>query len=45
MEIEFNPVTGDIELAALVIAVGLIVGAVIVGFSLIIAAGRLRKHD
>jgi hypothetical protein len=36
---------GDIELAATVIAVGLIVGAAIIGVSLIIAAGRIRKHE
>lgn len=36
---------GDIELAATIIALALIVGAVIVGVSLIIAAGRMRKRE
>jgi hypothetical protein len=36
--------TGDIELAALVIAVALVVGAVVLGIALVVAAGRLRKH-
>ena len=34
---------GDIELAAALVVAGMIVSAVIVGISLVIAAGRLRK--
>lgn len=34
---------GDIELAAIVIAAGFIISAVIVGIALIFAAGRVRK--
>lgn len=35
---------GDIELAAFLIAVALVLSAVVVGVSLIIAAGRIRKQ-
>jgi hypothetical protein len=38
-------VTGDIELAAMVVAVGMVVSAVIIGTALVIAAGRIRKHE
>jgi hypothetical protein len=34
---------GDIELAAGVLAVGMIVAALIVGVALIVAAGRIKK--
>jgi hypothetical protein len=36
---------GDVEIAAIVIAVGLVVGALILGISLVIAAGRIRKRE
>lgn len=36
---------GDIEMAALVIAAGLVISAVIVGVALVVAAGRLRKRE
>jgi hypothetical protein len=35
---------GDIEIAAFLIAAGLVIGAMIIGVSLMIAAGRLRKQ-
>jgi hypothetical protein len=35
---------GDVEMAAVVIALGLVASAVIVGVSLIIAAGRIRRR-
>jgi hypothetical protein len=35
--------TGDAELAAIVLAVGLVISALIVGVSLVVAAGRLKK--
>ena len=37
--------TGDIEIAAIVIALGLIVAAVIVGVALVIGANRIRKRE
>ena len=36
---------GDVELAALVLAGGMIVSALILGACLIIAAGRARKRE
>ena len=37
--------TGDIELAAIIVAAGLVIGAAIVGVALVIAAGRTRKRE
>jgi hypothetical protein len=36
---------GDIELAAIVLAAGMVISAVVLGIALIIAAGRIRKRD
>lgn len=35
---------GDVEIAATVLAVGLIVAALIIGVALIVAAGRIRRE-
>jgi hypothetical protein len=34
---------GDIELAAAIIALGLVLSAVIIGVALVVAAGRVRR--
>jgi len=36
---------GDIELAAVVIAVGIIISSLILGIALVVAAGRMRKRE
>ena len=36
---------GDIELAALIVAAGMVVSALILGVCLIVAAGRTRKRE
>jgi hypothetical protein len=37
--------TGDVELAAVIVAAGIVPGAVIVGIALVVAAGCLRKRE
>jgi hypothetical protein len=37
--------TGDIELAAILIVVGLVISAAIIGIALVVAAGRTRKRE
>jgi hypothetical protein len=37
--------TGDIEIAAIVIAIGLVVAAVIAGVALVVAARQLGKRE
>jgi hypothetical protein len=36
---------GDVEIAAALIAVGIVLGAVILGTAIVIATGRLRKRE